>query len=54
MWLIEENAMSLRNFVTFNPPKAPTREEERAARVIKEVRLRLRVKQEIRNIGAIF
>lgn len=34
MWLIEENAIILRNFIIFNPPRAPTRADKMADKII--------------------
>lgn len=44
MWLIEEKAMSLRSFVTFNPPRAPTKDDNRAIKVIIEVKTGVKVR----------
>lgn len=44
IWLIEEKAISLRNFVTLRPPKAPIKEESRAAIEIRKIRLEEYVK----------
>lgn len=54
MWLIEEKAISLRNFKIFNPPRAPIIEEKMAETVIKKIRLEENARYEIRNIGANF
>lgn len=44
IWLIEEKAISLRRAITFRPPKAPTREESRAKKVIIRVSIGVKVK----------
>ncbi len=44
MWLTEEKAISLRNFVTLRPPKAPIKEESTAAIVIRKIRFEEYVK----------
>lgn len=54
IWLIDEKAISFRSFITFNPPRAPIKEDNRAIMVIIVVRIGENVKYEIRNIGAIF
>ena len=54
IWLIEEKAISLRSFITFNPPKAPIRDDIKAIKVIIDVRVGVKVRYEIKNIGAIF
>lgn len=54
IWLMEEKAISLRSFVTLRPPIAPTIEEKRDAKMIKNTKSEDKFKYEIRNIGAIF
>ena len=44
MWLIEEKAISLRSFITFNPPRAPTIAENREDNVIRNRRAEEKVK----------
>lgn len=44
MWLMEEKAKSLRNFITFRPPKAPTTEDNNAMKVIISVSSGVKVK----------
>lgn len=44
MWLIDEKAISLRSFITFRPPKAPTKAEARAIKVIIDVRMGVKVR----------
>lgn len=54
IWLIEEKAMSLRSFITFSPPKAPIKDDIKAIKVIIDVKIGVKVKYEIKYIGAIF
>lgn len=54
IWLIEEKAINLRSFITFKPPRAPINEEAKAIKVMIEVRIGVKVKYEIKNMGAIF
>lgn len=44
MWLIEEKAINLRSFMTFNPPKAPIKDDIRAINVITDVSRGVNVK----------
>lgn len=54
MWLIEEKAISLRSFITFKPPRAPTKDDNKAIKVIIDVKTGVKVRYEIKNIGATF
>ena len=43
MWLIEEKAINLRNFITLSPPRAPIKEEARAIKIIIDVNVGVKV-----------
>lgn len=54
MWLIDENAIILRNFIIFKPPRAPTSADKAAEEMVICTAIEESIRQEIRNIGASF